>query len=167
MATIKHPFGVVGFMPASSSGAQYVCTDGSNFPVESWAFDAATQETLYIFFKARDYGSGNVTLNLMWYAATATSGDVVWGAAIAAITPDTDSQDVETKAFTTASTVTDSHLGTTGKRVHQCSITLSSLDSLAANDLVCVKLYRDAASGSDTMAGDARLLWTELTYSDT
>jgi hypothetical protein len=61
---------------------------GTNYPVTSLAFDAATQENAYWKFDASYYASGNLTLNLAWYADTATSGNIVWGAAIAAITAD-------------------------------------------------------------------------------
>jgi hypothetical protein len=95
------------------------------------------------------------------------SATVVWSCAIAAITPDTDTQDVETDTLATEQTVTDTHLGTTGQRVHTCSITVSNLDSIAANDLVFLRISRNATSGSDTLAGDAILLSAILEYSDT
>ena len=92
---------------------------------------------------------------------------MVWGAAITAITPDTDSTDVETDSLATQTTVTDSHLGTTAHRIQQCSITISNLDSIAADDLVFLSLRRVSSSGSDTMGGDAILVAAELSYSDT
>jgi hypothetical protein len=140
---------------------------GTNFPVSGLSFDAATDEFAYWKWQAINYGSGNLTLNLYWYADSASSGDVIWDATIAAITANTDSQDVETKAFATLTSVTDSHLGTTGQRVHLCTITISNLDSLAADDLCWLRISRDANNGSDTMTGDAILLLAHLTYSDT
>jgi anaerobic selenocysteine-containing dehydrogenase len=149
---------------------QHTVVDGTNFPVESMAYDGgSTNESAYVKFMASNYGSGNVTVDVVWYTNSAqTSGNVVWGAALAAITPDTDSQDVETKAFATANTVQDSHLGTTAQRVHRASITVSNLDSIAANDYVCLWLYRNASDTSnDTLAADANVLMVEVTYSDT
>lgn len=167
MGTTRNQFTPRSFIPASTNGPQIKLVDGTSFPVSSLAFDAGTVETAFLTFLAQAYGSGNLSLKLQWYADTASSGDVVWGAAVAAITPDTDSQDIETKAFATAQTVTDSHLGTTGQRVHTCTITITNLDSIAADDYVALKLYRDAANGSDTMAGDALLVSAVLEYSDT
>lgn len=167
MATVKIALPPASFIPASSNGGQFKVVAGTNFPVQSLAFDASTAEAVFAAFRAANYGSGNLTLTLNWYADTASSGDVIWGAQIAAITPDTDTQDIETKAFATANTVTDSHLGTTGQRLHTCSVTISNLDSLAANDLVALRIYRDAAAGGDTMAGDAMLVMAEMSYSDT
>ena len=153
--------------PIGSTFPQFLKVNGTNFPVTSLAFDASTDEACAFKFRAVNYGSGNLTLDIDWYADTATSGDVVWSAAIAAITPDSDSQDVETKSLATANTVTDSHLGTTGQRLHRATITISNLDSLAAGDIVWLKLQRTGSSGSDTMTGDALMTMATLSYSDT
>lgn len=140
---------------------------GTNFPVEGLAFDAAADEACVTKFKALSYGSGNLTLELMWYADTASSGVVRWGASIAAITPDTDTQDVETKAFATETTSDDTHLGTTNQRLHVCTVSISNLDSIAANDLVWLRIRRIGSNAADTMTGDAVLVCAELSYSDT
>lgn len=167
MATIKNPIHPEEAQFLAANFPAFTKANGTNFAVSGLAFDAATEETAFWKFKANNYGSGNLTLVIRWYADTASSGDVIWGARIAAITPDTDSQDVETKALATANTVTDSHLGTTGQRVHSCSITISNLDSIAADDLVFLAIYRDADAAGDTMTGDAIFLEAELSYSDT
>jgi hypothetical protein len=141
--------------------------NGTNFPVYGLFFDAAAVESAYWLFRAVSYGSGNLTVGIDWYADTATSGDVIWGCQIGAITPDADTQDVETKTLATANTVTDTHLGTTGQRLHRAVVTVSNLDSLAANDDVMLRLYRDAAAGGDTMTGDAAVIGVTVSYSDT
>lgn len=169
MGTVYLQFEPTAFKLDPTNPPQFVFTAGSNFPVDGIAFDGgSTDEIAYIKFRATDYGSGNVTLGLDWYADSASSGNVVWGAQLAAITPDTDSQDIETKAFATANTVTDSHLGTTGQRIHRAVITISNLDSLAADDWVIIKVYRDASdTGTDTMTGDAIITFATVSYSDT
>lgn len=169
MATVYREFDAREFIPASTNGPQHKVVDGTNFPVSSLAFDATTDETAFLRWVAINYGSGNITCTIRWYADTASSANVVWGAAVAAITPDTDTQDVETKAFGTANTVQDTHLGTTGQRVHTCAITISNLDSITALDEVWLKIYRDAdgTAATDDMTGDALLLSVTLSYSDT
>lgn len=153
-------------LPASNPAApvQFV---GTNFPVPGLAFDASTLETAFFRLKALGYGSGNVTLSLDWYADTASTGAVIWGAALAAITPDADTQDIETKAFATENTVTDTHIGTTGQRLHTATITISNLDGLANFDDLTLRLVRRAADGGDTMTGDAIVTSLLLSYSDT
>ncbi|HEU4895118.1 MAG TPA: hypothetical protein VFT85_04715 [Acidimicrobiia bacterium] len=140
---------------------------GSNIGVFSLKFDATTDEACQFTFDATNYGSGNLTIDIFWFADTASSGDVVWGAAIAAITPNTDTQDIETDSWATENTVTDSHLGTTGQRLHLATITVSNLDSLAARDYVALRIRRLGSNGSDTMSGDAQLVRVTVSYSDT
>lgn len=142
-------------------------TNGTNFPVVGLAYDAATDEAAFWHFESISYGSGNVTVRLEWYADTASSGDVVWGVQLAAITPNTDTQDVETKAFATANTQADTHLGTTAQRLHQVDVVVSNLDSLAARDGVWLRIYRDADAAGDTLTGDAILTGITVSYSDT
>lgn len=166
MGTVKHTFLPEEAQFLATAFPAFSKVNGTNFPISGLAFDAAAAEAAFWKFIAQTYGSGNLTLNLYWYADNATSGNVIWGAQISAITPDTDSQDIETDGLATAQTVTDAHLGTVGQRVHKCSITISNLDSIAADDLVHLRVYRDAAAGGDTMANDAILLLAELTYSD-
>ena len=167
MATIKHTLLPEEAQFIATVHPAYVKTNGSAFPVSGLAFDAATDEFAFWKFIAQNYGSGNLTVNVLWYADTATSGDVIFDAAIAVITPDTDSQDVETKTFATLNTVTDTQLGTTAQRVQRATITISNLDSLAADDAVWFRLSRDANAAGDTMTGDAIVVAVEVTYSDT
>lgn len=141
--------------------------NGTNFPAVGLAFDAAADEAAFWHFDAINYGSGNVTVRVTWYADTASSGDVIWGAQLACITANTDTQDIETKALATANTATDTHLGTTGQRLHNVDITVSNLDSLAARDDVWLRLYRDADAAGDTMTGDGIVVGVTVSYSDT
>lgn len=141
--------------------------NGTNFPATGLAYDAAADEAAFWLFRAINYASGNVTVGIDWYADTATSGDVVWAVQLAAITPNTDTQDVETKALATANTATDTHLGTTGQRLHRIDVTVSNLDSLAADDDVWIRVARDADNASDTMTGDALIVGVTVSYLST
>ena len=167
MATVKIPIDITQAVPATTNGPQFgVSANGTRY----LAFDGgSTDETcVFPYIIAQNYGSGNLTLNVFWTAATATTGNVVWGCQIAAQTPNTDSEAADSYTLATAQTVQDAHLGTTATRVHQCAITISNLDSLAADDRIVLSFYRDASDTvNDDMAGDAWLLALELTYSDT
>lgn len=164
MATVKHAVDITQLVPAAVGPQFAMAANGTRY----LAFDAATEETAILsYLIAQNYGSGNLTLNVWWAAASATSGDVIWGCAIAAQTPNTDSEAADSYGLATAQTVTDTHLGTTATRVHQTAITISNLDSLAADDRLVLSFYRDADAAGDTMTGDAWLLALELTYSDT
>jgi hypothetical protein len=148
------------------SSPQLRRVNGTNFSRVVAAFDAALKETLFFVLAAVRWGSGSLTLKVRWSAASATSGNVVWEAKLAAITPDADSGSIQSKAFAAAQTVTDSHLGTNADRLHEATITVSNLDSLANNDMIVLSFARDAASGSDTMSGDAWLDHLILEWSD-
>lgn len=167
MATVRHVLEVGDAKFPTSNPAAPVLTQGTNFPVSGLAFDATTQEAAFFEFPALSYGSGNVTVTVEWYADSASANGIVFGASLAAITPNTDSQDVETKAFATENTASDTHLGTTGQRLHTFDITVSNLDSIAAGDAVWLRLRRVPADGSDTMTGDAIVTRMIVSYSDT
>ena len=170
MATVTHPFDVHSGMFRTTAFPALVQANGSSYPVAGLAFDATVDESVFFTFTATNYASGNLTLTILWYADTATASDVVWESQIGVITPNTDTQDVETDGLATLNFVMDTHLGTTGQRVHQTAITISNLDSLAADDRVVLRVARDADSTSDTddMAGDAILISPLLlSYSDT
>lgn len=169
MATVFQQFMPEQAQFKTTNFPQLVRNQGTNFPISGLAFDGgSTDEDCYFKFRAISYGSGNLTVDIEWYADTASSGNVVFGAAIAAITPNTDTQDIETDAFDAASTIQDAHLGTTNQRVHRASIVIDNLDSVAADDLVFMHVYRDASDTvNDTMTGDAIITNITLSYSNT
>ena len=148
---------------AATLAPEIVLAQGTNFPVMGLAFDASADEFAYWRWRAIQYGSGNLALDIDWYAATGSSGTVIWDAAISAITPNVDTQDVETDTFAAISSVTDTHIGTTAKQLHRATIAISNLDSLALDDSVMLRLSRDAG---DSMAGDAIVVGVTLSYSD-
>lgn len=166
MATVSWPLYPGSAEVLSSAFPQYQ-RNGTSLPVSSLAYDAATDEAAFWLVRAINYpGTGNLTLDIDWYADTGTSGVVIWEIQLAAITPDTDTQDVETKALATLTTISDTHLGTTGQRLHRASGTLSNLDSLAGADDLWIRIARDANNASDTLAADVLLVLAMVSYSD-
>jgi len=105
--------------------------------------------------EAAALGSGLI-VRLWWMAKTATSGNVVWGAQFEKTGTDNDAD-----SFDTAGTGTSAANGTSGIET-LTSITITTIDSLTAGDRFRLKVYRDAASGSDTMTGDAELVAVEV-----
>ncbi|MFI6886770.1 hypothetical protein [Streptosporangium canum] len=149
--------------------AQYIRNQGTAGPVTWLAYDAAATESAFWELGATVYGSGPITVDVVWGAATATSGVVRWEAQLAAITPETDTVSAEAKTFATAAAVDDTHLGTTAKRLMRATLTLSagSLDTMASGDELWVKVSRLGGHANDTLAGDALLHKVLLTWSDT
>jgi hypothetical protein len=164
MATATITFAPEEAQYLASAFPALIKNNGTNSPVSGLAFDAATEEKAYYKFKATGYASGNPTLTISWYADSATSGVVRWGCRLAAITSNTDSQDVETDGFATQQTADDTHLGTTGQRLHTIDVTISNLDSLTAGDDCVLEISRVANHANDTMTGDALMTLAVLTY---
>lgn len=170
MGTIRLHFDPdVAMFRSATAFPQFVKAEGSSAPVTGLAYDATAEEAAFFRFRTINYGSGAITVNVGWYADSASSGGVTWGVSLGAITANTDTQDVEADGFATEVTFSDTHLGTTGQRAHDVigSISGASLDSLAADDWVVLKLARKPSDGGDTMTGDAIVTQLDLSYSDT
>lgn len=168
MANVRQSLSLDGAKLQTSSFPQLVPTQGTNFPaIGTYAFDGTSTERVFLRFQAINYASGNITITIGWYAATATSGAVVWESAIAAMTPNTDSTSWEAKGFATVNTATDTHLGTTAQRPHSIDITASNVDSVAADDWVELRISRLPADAGDTMTGDAVLASVDISYLST
>lgn len=130
--------------------------------VKTLDFDASTQEFAQFDIRMpKSWNEGTVTFVPVWsHPSTATNFGVVWGMDAVAISDD-DALDV---AFGTEQTSTDTG-GTTNDLYHgpeSSAITIAGTP--AANDLVMFRVHRNPASGSDTMAVDARLHGVMLFY---
>lgn len=170
MATVKQSLFPGNEVYPSTAFASYVQRPGSNFPVAGIWFDPGAADTkCYFSIDTSRYGSGALTVDIDWYAdGSATSGTVKFGARLAAITPNTDSQDIESKAFAAQATGVDAHLGTTARRLHTASLSVSALDALAANDACWLELARVASDAvNDTLPVGAIVTRVTVSYSDT
>jgi hypothetical protein len=127
--------------------------------LKSVDFDAATDEfAQFAVQMPKGWNEGTVTARFVW-SATAT-GNVVWGIQGLALSDD----DVIDTAFGTAQTVTDGVTATTDlmRSAETAAVTIGNAP--AENDVVVFQVYRDADSGSDTLAADARLHGVALFY---
>jgi hypothetical protein len=149
----------------STAFPQLNLIQGTNAAIEQLQFDAAADEAAYWTFVATGYTGGDLTLKIIWYGDSATSGNVVWEAAMAAITPSVDTTNVTTAALAAATTATTAVSGSTKALVvTTITITGASLDSLAGGDYVLFRIRRLGSSGSDTMAGDADMTLAVVTW---
>ncbi len=101
--------------------------------------------------------TGSVDIAIVWQT-TATTGDVVWQVATICVA------DAETgdPAFNAASTVTDTAKGV-ASQFNAASITGLTTTGCAAGETMFVKLSRDPAHASDTLAATASVVSVELT----
>jgi hypothetical protein len=141
-----------------SSGSQ--TTNTPKLSYMRWLFDASTDEHLVWNGQLPvDWASG-ATVNL-WYTTSATSGDVIWKAGMAALTASTD--DMDAAVFIAGDLATANTAPATAGQFKKVTIALTST-GLAAGDLVALFVGRDADNGSDTLAADAALVAVELSY---
>lgn len=122
-------------------------------------FDAGTDETAV--FKCSlpyDYAAGGINVQIRWMASSATSGNVIWAAEIASVTPDAD--DLDSMTWASVQTAAASGAPSASGETQETTIQIadgSAMDSLAAGEEFYVRITRDADNASDTMAGDAEL----------
>lgn len=132
-------------------------TPAENHPV--WKFDPTTDEYLDFHYTLSPlYNGGGLTIRLGWSATTATSGNVIWRAAVKAIPDDTEDMDVaHTYDYNSVTAATASASG----EVVYDEITFTDgadMDSLAAGEDFVLRVSRNASSASDTMTtSDAEL----------
>lgn len=143
-----------GLPPASN----YATLDSRNNHLVA-DYDAGTNETLYFEgFLPRNYSGGGLTVTLVWVASSSTSGNVVWDVAFERHQDGV--TDIASDSFASAQSVTSAAPGTSGivKYADIAFTNGAQIDDLAAGEHFRISVTRNAASGSDTMTGDADLL---------
>lgn len=169
MATVKLYLAPEEALFGANAFAQYVKTVGTAFPVSGLAFSDLASEAVFWKFAPFAYGSGSITCDIVWYADTSTTSThgVMWQVAIAAITPGTDTQNVETKSFDAAQQASTDLGSTNAQKLMKTTVTISNLDSIAADDEVWIKVSRVVSDAADDLTGDAIITSVRLSYSDT
>ena len=122
--------------------------------------DSATCMAWWQFRMPHDYNAaGNAFIQ--YSTLSGVSNAIAMGVAIMAITPG-DAVDVNTESFATYNTGAASGVWTVGQ-VYNMTIPLTSLDSLAANDFVKVRLLRDVGA-TDSLTGQVEVLNFTMEY---
>lgn len=126
------------------------------------AFDAATDETAYWTFVAPQGLTGTIAVVITYVMASATSGAVIFQAALEAVT-DADATDLDAgTSFDTANSSSATTVPGTAGYIDQISITMTNADSIAAADYARLSVNRDANAAGDTATGDCYVLAVEL-----
>ena len=158
------------FIPASAmygsdtngADAQQVETTATRPDLKVLDFDASTAEyAQFAIAMPKSWNLGTVTFQAWWTPSTTNTGDCIFGLQGVSCS-DSDTADV---AFGTAAEVTDAGIGTVEDvQVTGESGAITIAGSPADNDYTFFQVYRDAADGSDTFTGDARLLGIKLFF---
>jgi hypothetical protein len=159
--TIWIPAGAMKARTTGGAAAGTVETTTNKVMLQTLDFDAATAE--YAQFAIRmpkGWNESAVTAYFLWSSAVSGTNAVVFGLQAVALSDD----DALDAAFGTAQTVTDAQTaqGDMMQTAETSAITVAGTP--AAGDWVVFQVYRNAASGSDTLAGDARLHGVVVIY---
>ena len=125
-------------------------------------FDASTAEyAQFSIAMPKSWNLGTVTFQAFWTPSTTNTGDCIFGLQGVAC-GDSDTADI---GFGTAQEVTDDGIGNLEDvQVTGTSSAMTIAGSPADDQYTFFQVYRDAADGSDTFTGDARLLGIKLFY---
>lgn len=138
---------------------------GLRFEDHRWEllFDDTTDELCYWTFRLpQDYASAPV-LKLQYKMSSATTAEVMIRAAVMAVS-DGDAADVDTASFDTDNTSAATTVPGTAGHLDEISLTLTNADSMAAGDLVTLRLARDADNVGDDATGDMEVVAASLEY---
>ena len=125
-------------------------------------FDASTaQYAQFAIAMPKSWNLSTVTYQVFWTPSTTNTGNCIFGLQGVSCT-EGDTADV---AFGTAIEVTDAGIGTVEDvQMTAVSSAMTIAGSPADDDQTFFQLYRDAADGSDTFTGEARVLGIKLFY---
>ncbi len=122
-------------------------------------FDDATNESA-VFVGVIPEGAvltSGLYVFIHWTATSGTSGQVKWGAQF-----ERGNTDLDSDSFDTATDNFSSTSGTNGV-IMVTGMTCTDIDGLTAGDTFRIRIYRDAADGTnDTLSGDAELVTVEV-----
>ena len=134
----------------------------NNIPVLDFDDSATIEDAVFGGVMSNDYANGGLTVIIQWSATSATTGNVVWEAAIERWADD--AFDIDADGFATENTATCTTASASGE-VDYCTITFTDgadMDSLTDGEGFRIKISRDGDDASDTMTGDAELLRVHL-----
>ena len=142
--------------------AQQVETTATRPDLKVLDFDASTAEyAQFAIAMPKSWNLGTVTFQVFWSPSNTDTGNCIFGLQGVSCT-EGDTADV---VFGTAAEVTDAGIGTV-EDVQMTSVSgaITIAGSPADDDQTFFQLYRDAADGSDTFTGDARVMGIKLFY---
>jgi len=125
-------------------------------------FDASTKQyTQFTIAMPKSWNEGTLTYQVYWAPSTTNTGNCIFGLQGVACA-DGDTIDV---AYGTAIELTDAGIGTVeDQQVTSESSAMTVAGSPAAGEQSYFQLYRDAADGSDSFTGEARVLGIKLFF---
>ena len=146
----------------NGADSQTVETTATRPDLKLLDFDASTKEyAQFAIAMPKSWNLGTVTFQVFWSPGNTNTGNCIWGLQGVGV-PDDGTADV---AFGSAVEVTDAGGGAVEDVLVSGTSGAITIDGTPADDdYTFFQIYRDAADGSDTFTGDARLLGIKLFY---
>jgi hypothetical protein len=146
----------------NGADAQAVETTATRPELKVFDFDASTAEyAQFSIAMPKSWNLGTVTYQVFWSPSNTNTDNCIFGLQGVSCT-EGDTADV---VFGTAQEVTDAGIGTVEDvQMTAVSSAMTIAGSPADDDYTFFQLYRDAADGSDTFTGDARVMGIKLFY---
>lgn len=108
-------------------------------------------------------GTGTLKATVHFYMASDATNDVAVDVFVEAITPNSDTLDLEAASgWDSANSGTKSLSGTTAGDAQSVTITLTNKDSVASGDQVRIGIRRDCDSANDDATGDMYIAAVEI-----
>jgi len=153
-----------GGWPSTTSGAEQSKKEYGTNDVDLYvlAFDKDNDEyAQWTVAMPSDWDGGTVTAEFYWTYDTGSAAEVVvWGIQGRSYGDD----EAVDQAWGTAQTVSDAAIAAGDVHVSAATSAVTLAGTPAAGELVQFRVFRDANSASDTLAGDALLLGVMITF---
>ena len=162
LETIWIPAQAMYATTTNGADPQQIETTATRPDIKVLDFDAGTAEyAQFAVAMPKSWNLGTVTFQAWWTPSNTNTGNCIFGLQGVSCS-DSDTADV---VFGTAQEVTDAGIGTVEDvQVTGTSSAMTIAGSPADNDMTFFQVYRDAADGSDTFTGDARLIGIKMYY---
>jgi len=146
----------------NGADAQAVETTATRPELKVLDFDAGTAEyAQFSIAMPKSWNLGTVTYQVFWSPSNTNTGNCIFGLQGLSCTEG----DTADAVFGTAIEVTDAGIATVEDvQMTAVSSAMTIAGSPADDDYTFFQLYRDAADGSDTFTGDARVMGVKLFY---
>ena len=160
--TIFVPAAAMFGTTTNGADSQAVETTATRPELKVLDFDAGTAEyAQFSIAMPKSWNLGTVTYQVFWSPGNTNTGNAIFGLQGLACTEG----DTADAVFGTAIEVTDAGIGTVEDvQMTAVSSAITIAGSPADDDYTFFQLYRDAADGSDTFTGDARVMGIKLFY---
>ena len=160
--TIWIPSSAMYGSETNGADAQQVETTATRPDMKVLDFDAGTAEyAQFAIAMPKSWNLGTVTYQVFWSPSNTNTDNCIFGLQGLACTEG----DTADAVFGTAIEVTDAGIGTVEDvQMTSVSSAMTIAGSPADDDQTFFQLYRDAADGSDSFTGEARVLGIKLFY---